>query len=197
MDIVGWRPCRVLPFDGRTSGETAGPKAARCTYGVGARTANDVLQRGCRGRIPYLAPAFSGGRPEQITFGATEEEGIAVSPDDHCLVTSAGIRQSTVWLHDARGDRQISGEGFATIPGLGFGTGVHSVFSPDGKTLFYMVRKQGTRAFKSGELWMADLTSGRSWAALPGISMSEFDIAPDGSVLSSRLSMRRDTPVYG
>ena len=72
-----------------------------------------------------------------MTFGATEEEGIAVSPDGHFLVTSAGIRESTVWLHDARGDRQISGEGFASVPGLGFaGTGVHSVFSPDGKTLF-------------------------------------------------------------
>jgi hypothetical protein len=36
------------------------------------------------------------GVPEQLTFGATEEEGIAVSPDGRTLVTSAGIRESTV-----------------------------------------------------------------------------------------------------
>ena len=32
MDGLGWRPCRVLSFDGSTSGEIAGPKKARCTY---------------------------------------------------------------------------------------------------------------------------------------------------------------------
>jgi hypothetical protein len=36
---------------------------------------------------------LSGDVPEQLTFGATEEEGIAVSPDGHSLVTSAGIRE--------------------------------------------------------------------------------------------------------
>jgi hypothetical protein len=33
-----------------------------------------------------------------MTFGPTEEEGIAVSRDDRALVTSAGIRESTVWV---------------------------------------------------------------------------------------------------
>jgi len=86
-----------------------------------------------------------------------------------------------VWLHDSRGDRQVSGEGFATVPGLGFGgTGVRSIFSPDGKRIFYLVRTPGSRAFRSGELWMTDLTTGRAGAVLPGVSMSEFDVAPDG-----------------
>jgi hypothetical protein len=111
-----------------------------------------------------------------MTFGPTEEEGIAVSPDGHSLVTSAGIKESTVWLHDPRGDRQISGEGFASVPGLGFGGGggcanADSAFSPNGKKLFYLV---------SGELWMTDLDSGRTEPVLPDVSMSEFDIAPDG-----------------
>ena len=55
-----------------------------------------------------------------MTFGATEEEGVAVSPDGRTLITSAGIQESTVWLHDSQGDRQVSGEGFASVPGLGF-----------------------------------------------------------------------------
>jgi hypothetical protein len=117
-----------------------------------------------------------------MTFGPTEEEGITVGPDGRSLVTSAGIRQSSVWLHDPRGDRQISSEGFATVPGLGFvgfGSGRYA-FSRDGRRLFYLVRKEGSRAFQSGELWMADLESGRSEAVLPGVFLSNFDIAPDG-----------------
>jgi hypothetical protein len=124
---------------------------------------------------------FPGGTPEQLTFGATEEEGITISADGRTLITSAGIRESTVWLHDQRGDRQISGEGFATMPGLGYGAaGAHSTFSPDGKRLYYLVLEQGFRAWPLGELWMADLDSGRNESALPGVSMSSFDIAPDG-----------------
>jgi eukaryotic-like serine/threonine-protein kinase len=57
------------------------------------------------------------GAPEQLTFGPTEEEGIAVATDGRSLVTSAGIEQSSVWLHDTQGDRQISSEGFGNIAG--------------------------------------------------------------------------------
>ena len=95
---------------------------------------------------------YPNGEPEQITFGPTEEEGIAVAQDGRSLVTSAGIRQSSVWLHDANGDRQISFEGFAALPGLGVGgTAARSVFSPDRKKLFYLARKESSRAWKSGE----------------------------------------------
>jgi hypothetical protein len=135
----------------------------------------DVLQRGHRRRIPLWRQRFPNGSPEQITFGPTEEEGIAVAPDGRSLVTSAGIRQGSVWLHDVNGNRQISSEGFAASPGL-----ARSVFSPDGKKLFYLALKEGSRAFKSGELWMADLESGRTESVLPDILMRDFDLAPDG-----------------
>jgi DNA-binding winged helix-turn-helix (wHTH) protein/Tol biopolymer transport system component len=183
MDKVGWLPCRVLPFDGSTNGEAVGPQKARCTY---AGWSPD-------GRMMYFSANtgdgyhvwrqhFPAGTPEQLTFGPTEEEGIAVSRDGRSLMTSAGIRESAVWVHDLRGDRQVSGEGFALVPGLGFagGSDVSSVFSPDGKRLFYLVRKEGSRAYKSGELWAADLDSGASEAVLPGVLMSEFHLAPEG-----------------
>ena len=182
MDSVGWQPCRLLPFHGTSVGEIVGPNAARCTY---AGWSPD-------GRWMYFsADAGNGfhiwrqqsfhGSPEQMTFGPTEEEGITLAPDGRSLVTSAGIRQSSVWLHDARGDRQISSEGYATIAGLGFaGSGMQSAFSRDGKRLFYLVRREGSRTFQSGELWIADLESGRSEAVLPGVLISTFDIAPDG-----------------
>jgi len=185
MDRVGWRPCRVLPFDGSSTGQMVGPATARCTYAGWSPDGRWMYFSADGGDGFHIwRQRFPRGVPEQVTFGPTEEEGIAIAPDGHSLVTSAGIRQSSVWLHDARGDRQISSEGFATITGLGFGGqnggNGHSVFSRDGKKLFYLVRKEGSRAFNSGELWTVDLESGRTEQVLPGILLNDFDIAPDG-----------------
>jgi len=53
----------------------------------------------------------------------TEEQGLSFDPDGRSFVTSVGASQSTLWVHDARGDRQITSEGFAFLPS----------FSADGK----------------------------------------------------------------
>ena len=182
MDNIGWRPCRLLPFEGSSASETAGPEKGSCTYAGWSPDGRWMYFSADVGDGFHLwRQRFPKGTPQQITFGPTEEEGIAVAPDGQSLVTSAGIRQGSVWLHDANGDRQISSEGFAVLPGLGFGGGaLRSVFSPDGKKLFYLARKEGSRAFNSGELWMADLGSGRTESVLPGVLMGDFDLASDG-----------------
>jgi Tol biopolymer transport system component len=141
MDYHSWLPCRVLPLDGSTKDEIAGPKAALCTYAGWSPDGRTMYLSADAGDGFHIwRQRFPGGVPEQLTFGPTEEEGIAVAPDGHSLVTSAGIRESTVWVHDARGDRQVSGEGLASVPGMGYGAAgetVHSIFSPDGKRLYY------------------------------------------------------------
>jgi DNA-binding winged helix-turn-helix (wHTH) protein/Tol biopolymer transport system component len=183
MDSGGWMPCRVVPFDGSSRGQTVGPNPARCTYAAWSPDSKTMYFSADAGDGFHIwRQRFPDGNPEQLTSGATEEEGIAVSPDGSSLITSAGIKESTVWVHDAHGDRQISGEGFASLPGLGYGSeSPRSVFSPEGKKLFYLVRKQNSRAWTSGELWSTDLDSGKSEAALPGIAIALcFDIAPDG-----------------
>ena len=88
---------------------------------------------GCDDRAPFapLAPRFPDGEAEQITFGPTDEEGIAVAPDGHSLVTSVGTRRSSVWIHSPSGERAISSEGYAVAP--------H--FSRDGRHVFYLLRR--------------------------------------------------------
>jgi Tol biopolymer transport system component len=186
MNEKHWLPCRVIPVDGSSKGQVVGPKEASCTYAVWSPDGGTIFLSADAGDGYHIwRQRFPQGAPDQMTLGPTEEEGLSVAPDGRSLVTSAGIRESTVWLHDARGDRQISGEGFASLPGLGYGAAkISSVFSPDGKKLYYFVRKQSSQTWVSGELWAADLDSGRSEPVLPGILINGyFSIAPDGKAV--------------
>jgi serine/threonine protein kinase len=182
-----WGPCRLVPFGGEGSVDIAGPRAARCTYAGWSPDSKTMYFSADAGDGYHIwRQPFPNGTPEQITFGATEEEGVAISPDGHSLITSAGIQSSTVWLRDSNGDRQISGEGFSTILGLGFpgGSCKHSVFAPDGKRIFYLVRARESPAMNAGELWTTSLESGESQPVLPGIAMSDFDISQDGRTIA-------------
>ena len=105
-----------------------------------------------------------------MTFGATEEEGVEFAPDGRSFVTSIGLRTSTVWVHDARGDRQITSQGFGMRPSI----------SPDGKKLYYLMRSGGRDSYISGSLWVADLETGRQQRLVPGYLMQSYDIAADG-----------------
>ena len=81
-----------------------------------------------------------------------------------------GDRQSTLWVH--RGDtHQLTFEGFAYSP----------QFSADGKRLFYLQRTSQNRRFVSGELWSADLATGKRERLLSDELMDSYDISRDGS----------------
>jgi Tol biopolymer transport system component len=112
---------------------------------------------------------FPDGAPEQITFGPTEEDGVAVSPDGRSLISSVGLRQSAIWLRDAHGDRAISLEGYATRP----------TFSADGKAVYYLLRRESLRAAR--ELWRAQLPTGKSDRLLPGFSINSYQVSADGA----------------
>jgi Tol biopolymer transport system component len=107
----------------------------------------------------------NGGEPEQITSGPTEEKGFAVAPDGRSVIASVGLDQTAVWLHDANGEHQISGEGNGTWPR----------FAPDGKKVYYLW---------APDLFVTDLTSGHIEKVLPGVNVSSFAISPDGNSIA-------------
>jgi dipeptidyl aminopeptidase/acylaminoacyl peptidase len=111
---------------------------------------------------------FPDGRPEQLTFGPTEEDGISMSADGRSVVTAIGQQRSTIWIHDDRGDRQLSAEGFVYSPQL----------SRDGQRLYYL-RQQNSRNSSSTELRAMDLSSGRTDVLLPDRSVTEYEISSD------------------
>jgi len=175
MSNGGWLPCRVAPFDGSSPGHVVGPPDADCVDAAWSPDGAWMYLNVRAGRSLHIwRQRFPGGRPEQITSGPNSEEGIAVAPDGRSLMTSVGTVQSTLWIHDGKGERQISSEGFAILSAM------HRAFSPDGRKVYYLIQSGGSRGFVSGELWEADLESNRSEPVLPNFQVSTYDISPDG-----------------
>jgi len=171
MDLTGWLPCRLVPFDGSSQGVRVGPAPAQCTDAAWSPDGKWMYFSSNTGDGFHIwRQRFPDGSPEQITSGATEEQGIAFDPDGRSLVTSVGETQSTIWMHDARGDRQITAQGYAFTPAL----------SADGKSLYYLQRSQANRRFVSGELWRTATESGRRERLLSDFLMEHYDVASDG-----------------
>ena len=176
MDSNGWQPCRLLPFSGSSAGRSVGPPQSRCISMAWSPDGNWMFFSANMGTGFHLfRQHFPDGEPQQITFGPTEQEGVALDRSGRFLITSAGREDSALWLHDENGERQVSGEGYAASP--------H--FSPDGKKLFYLVLTntgQSLRAggFVSGDLRVVDLASGQISQVVPGVQMSGYDLTPDG-----------------
>jgi Tol biopolymer transport system component len=179
MTQFGWLPCRLVPFDGGSRGRAVGP-GAPCTSAAWSPDGKWMYFAADAGTGFHIwRQRFPEGHSEQLTFGPTEQEGVAVAPDGRSYVTSVGGKESAVWIHDARGQRQISSEGYADLPGLGIGA-ASSVFSADGRRVFYLVRRGPMTTFAAGDLWVAALDSGRNEHLMPGVLMTAFDLSADG-----------------
>jgi serine/threonine protein kinase len=167
--ISEFRPCRVVPISGGSPGRQVGPDGI-CTSGAWSPDGKWMyLTVQVNGRNHLWRQRFPDGQPEQITFGSTEEGGIAMAPDGRSLITSIFTRQNVVWIHDAGGDRALSAEGYAD--------GAPPVFSSDGKRLYYLLHRDSPES--PAELVRADLASGKTEVVIPGVSMHEYDISPD------------------
>jgi DNA-binding winged helix-turn-helix (wHTH) protein/Tol biopolymer transport system component len=170
-----WLPCRLVPMDGSTPGQHIGPSGGGCTFAAWSRDGNWMYFTADPAGVNHIwRQHFPDGQPEQITSGPTEEEGMAMAPDGRSFVTAVALQSTSLWVHDARGERQISLEGNATKP----------QFTPDGKKLCYLIVKEAPIGFPlyrdPGNLRIANLESGRSEAVVPGLQVLDYDISADG-----------------
>ena len=168
-------PCRLVPFDGSSAGRYVGPSGACLSAAWSPDGKWMYFAAYVGGNVHLWRQKFPNGAPEQITFGTNQERGIAVAPDGRSLITSIGRRLSSIWIHDATGERTITSEGYASAPRL----------SADGKRAFYL--DSGTSsAFNpagpepAGELRTVDLASGNTGSVLPGVLIADYDISRDG-----------------
>jgi Tol biopolymer transport system component len=170
-----WLPCRVVPMDGSTPGRHVGPPGGGCTFAAWSRDGNWMYFTANPGGVNHIwRQRFPDGQTQQITSGPTEEDGIAMAPDGRSFVTAVALQNTSLWVHDAKGERQISLEGNAANP----------QFRPDGKKLCYLIVKEAPNEFAfyrdPGELRIADLESGRSEPVVRGLQVLDYDISPDG-----------------
>jgi serine/threonine protein kinase/Tol biopolymer transport system component len=180
-----WKPCRIVPFDGSSSGHPVGPRDAACTAAAWSPDGQWMyFVTNVGGAFHIWRQRFPDGAPEQLTAGATEEEGVAVSPDGTSLVTAVGTRRISVVLRDGGVERAIVSEGRPRLAAVQNG----SPFSPDGKKLYYLQIARGSNdvgeamltPYTSGELWAVDVASGQADAAFPGLNITRFSLARDG-----------------
>jgi eukaryotic-like serine/threonine-protein kinase len=164
----GLLPCRVVPFDGGGEMRVVGPPAGSCLAGAWSPDGKWMyLNAEKEGQNHIWRQRFPDGDPEELTFGPTSQEGIALAPDGKSLITAVGSQDSTIWFHDKDGDHQVSSEGFALKP----------AFSSDGKELYYLVGNGQTTGY---ELQVKDLAGGNTESVLPGYFMQAYSVSNDG-----------------
>ena len=181
MDGQGfWAPCRLVSLEGHFETRQVGPQGACTSAGWSPDGSWMYFTAVVDGHGHLWRQGFPNGKPEQITFGPAEEEGIAVEENGRSLITSTGVEESAIWIHDTKGDRPLSSEGEIVSGHSG------PSFSSDGKVLYYLLRHQSSGS--ASELWAMNIDSGKSEAVFPGISMLTYDISQDGkqAVYSAR-----------
>ncbi len=174
-----WLRCRLVPLDGSSTGTPIGPDG-HCTSAAWSPDGKWIYLTSDAGSVGFhiWRVRYPNGVAQRITSGPTEEDGIAMAPDGRSLITSVGRAQGTVWMHDAKGDRQISSEGYAFSPQI----------SADGTTLYFLQGSGGAaRSLASHnaraeetDLIRVDLRAGNSEQILSGFSILEFQVSADG-----------------
>jgi Tol biopolymer transport system component len=183
-----WVPCRLLPSDGSSSGRPVGPLQSRCTNAAWTPDGRWMFFSADAGDGFHLwRQRFPDGVPEQITSGPTEEEGMTFAPDGRSLITSVGLRQRAVWVHDATGEeRQISLEGYAYFP----------LLSSDGTRVCYRITHGAGSGATPSELWVTDIRSGRSDRLFPGQLVTNYDLSHSDRIVGSVVEAEGKTGIW-
>jgi len=171
-------PCRVVPFQGPGESRIVGPPNSPCFAGAWSKDGKWVYLSVRTDDSHIWRQRVPSGQPQQITFGPTSQEGIAMAPDGKSFITAVGSQDSTVWIHDKDGEKQVSSEGYAGRPS----------FSSDGTSLYFLTVSGQSQLV---ELWVKDLISGKMDKVLPGYSMTRYSVSRDGKQVAFAAN---DTP---
>ena len=181
----GWAPCRLISLDGRFDATPIGPQGPCRSAGWSPDGSWMYFTASVDGHSHLWRQRFPDGKPEQITSGPIEAEGVAVEPDGRSIITSMGVQESAIWIHDANGERSLSSEGeiVADISPPSFGA--------DDSVLYYLLRHGSDGS--GPELWRMMVESGKSEAVFPGVSMLAYDVSPDGKQVVYCAALRGGT----
>jgi DNA-binding winged helix-turn-helix (wHTH) protein/Tol biopolymer transport system component len=164
-----WGRCRLVPFDGTSAGSEIGPEGGCTSAGWSPDGRTMYFTAKVNGSSHVWSQELASGRLEQITFGPTEETGVAMSADGRSIFTSVGMREGGLWVHDSNGDRLLSAQGYASSLS----------FSHDGKQLYDLI--QSLSPTPTSELWATDLATGAREPIVRDSFVTGYDVSADGS----------------
>lgn len=172
-----WVPCRLISTgDGPT--RLVGPPKASCTGAAWSPDGRWMYFNADAGDGFHIwRQRSTGGAPAQLTAGPAQEEGLAVSADGRSLITSVGVVQRTIWLHEGGRERQVSLEGYAFGPML----------SADGRTVLFRVARREVSGQSPSELRAADLSTGHFRRLFAGRYVTGHDLSADDRVVAAVL----------
>jgi eukaryotic-like serine/threonine-protein kinase len=168
----GILPCRVVPFQGAGEIKVVGPPGGECHAAAWSPDGKWIYVTARTDNFHLWRQRFPDGQPEQVTFGPTSQDGIAMAPDGKSLISSVGSEDSSVWLHDKDGDHQVSSEGDTFNP----------EFSSDGRKLYFL---KASGQNQGEQLWVKDLESGGLNQTLTDYPIQTFS---DNSIRTYSLS---------
>lgn len=171
MDNGVWTPCRLVPIDGSNAGRRVGPADAQCTYAAWAPGGRWMYFTANAGDGYHVwRQHFPDGKPEQLTHGPTEEEGIALEPGGKSFLTAAGVRLNSIHLLDGADEQQINDEGFAVQPQA----------TRDGQRVFFLsLTSAAGEGYQFGKLIAVTLASMAREQILPEHLGVQFDLSAD------------------
>ncbi len=173
MDEKGdWAPCRLISLDGRFDARSIGPQGSCRSTGWSPDGLWMYFTASVDGHSHLWRQRFPDGEPERITSGPIEAEGVAVEQDGRSIITSMGVHQSAIWIHDTDGERSLSSEG-EVVADIS-----PPSFDANDSVLYYLLR-HGSEG-SGPELWRMRVESGKSEAVFPGVSMLAYDVSSDG-----------------
>lgn len=167
-----WTLCQLISIEGTSPARPVGPDGECTAAGWSPDGSRMYFIATVDGQSHLWRQRSPNAAPEQITFGPSEEEGLAVDHDGRSVITSIGVHASSIWMHDGAGDRSLSSEGEIVM------NSSPPLFGADDKILYYLLSREETDA--NPELWRLTLDTGKSEAVFPGTSMVDYDVSPDG-----------------
>ena len=106
----GWAPCRLIPLGWCRDARPWGPGARVPPPAWSPDGCWMYFIAGWTDRATYGASALRTGSPNNHLWPA-REDGLAVERDGRSVITSIGVHESAIWIHDADGERSLSSEG--------------------------------------------------------------------------------------
>ena len=167
-----WDQCRLISLEATAAPRPAGPLGGCTSAGWSPDGAWMYFIAYVDGQSHLWRQRFPDGQPQQITFGPTEEQGLAVESSGNSVITGMGVQESALWIHDDRGDRPLSSEGEI----IGYMS--PPLFTSDDQFLYYLTLHQATDS--GAELWRLPVATGKGEPVLPGVHMKEYDVSADG-----------------